>query len=640
MGGTALGSALAVAQARAILRGVFPTFGSLSQDCGFPPDWRAFLPPAGPDVRAGGMDHWTQIDLERLPADVKLVWELSRFGWVHPLARAYARTADPRYPRACMTLIDSWMDDNPPNCGVHWTSAQEVGFRLLAAAFSLQAFAGWFDETPEAAERVVRLILMHARRIPPTIHYALAQGNNHLLLEATALLTAGLLFPELREAARWEKLGRGWLERGLRSQFLADGGYVQFSSNYHRLALECGLWAASVCRAAGKPLSVESLQALERGADCLQALVDASTGQASNLGPNDGALLLRLTDCVAEDYRPTLQLAWMVLHGERLYPPGPWDEAAGWLSSGGDGSRLAGNGRRRAAGTRAAPATDALLPAKKDFPNAGLFRLEGAHSWALLRCATFRTRPAHSDQLHFDLWWRGNALAGDGGTYLYTAAPPWDNGLAWAARHNTVVIDGQEPMLRAGRFLWLRWAQGRKVGKWRSPDGVAQLLIAEHAGYRRLGVTHRRAVLHVTPDHWWVVDDLVGQGAHDVRLTWRLLDGPWRPAGNGVRLSATAGQLSVQLEGAIGSWSLHRAGRRVMGEADDEPTRGWESPTYSRLSPGVELVVRASGPLPLRLMTCFDLSRAGQEPPRISWREIGAFPPIASIERGRFRWEP
>jgi hypothetical protein len=77
-----------------------------------------------------------------------------------------------------------------------------------------------------------------------------------------------------------------------------------------------------------------------------------------------------------------------------------------------------------------------------------------------------------------------------------------------------------------------------------------------------------------------------------------------------------------------------------MGEADDEPTRGWESPTYSRLSPAVELVVRASGALPLRLMTCFDLSGAGQEPPRISWREIGASPPIASIERGRFRWEP
>ncbi len=632
-----LGSKLAIAQAEAVLRGIFPVFGGMVYERGLPPDWGAFLPPAPDTARYEARVHWSKVDLNALPADVKLVWELSRFGWVYPLARAYAHNRDPRYPEACLKLFDSWMEANPPNCGVQWTSAQEVGFRLLTAAFCLHAFSAWIDERPEPVVKIVRLIAAHAARIPPTTNYAQAQGNNHLLIEATALLTAGLLLPELQRAQEWETLGRRWLERGLQSQFFEDGGYVQFSSNYHRLALECGLWAACVCAAAGKPLTPDSLKALERGAVCLQALVDPSTGQASNFGPNDGAHLLCLTDCVAGDYRPALQLAGLALRGERLYPPGPWDEAARWLGVTLDAVKS--SPAQRAPRVRAGVATENILPTKLGFPQAGLYRLDGRNSWALLRCARFRSRPGHSDQLHLDLWWRGTALACDGGTYLYNAAPPWDNSLASAAHHNTIVVDGQDPMLRAGRFLWLRWAQGQVLGKWSSPGAEAQLICAEHDGYRRVGVVHRRSVLHLAPDEWWAVDDLLGLGEHNVCLTWRLVDGPWRAEQGGVSVQTNVGRVSVRLEGAIGSWELHRAGRRLNGTGDNEPTRGWESPTYSLLRPAVELVVRAEGPLPLRLITRFGLGEARPDPMHIVWRDAGGLPPLRVLERGKLRWE-
>jgi len=638
-GGHTLGSAMAVAQAEGVLRGIFPAFGGAVHKRDFPPEWGAFLPPAPEAARVEAQVHWSKVDLNDLPADIKLVWELSRFGWVHPLARAYAHTGEARYPQACLRLVESWMDANPPNCGVHWTSAQEVGFRLLAALFGLHAFSAWFDDQPDGLTKIVRLIAIHAARIPPTIRYAQAQGNNHLLIEAAALLTTGLIFPELRQSQEWETLGRRWLERGLQSQFLEDGGYVQFSSNYHRLALECGLWAACVCAAAGKPLSPGSLQALERGAMCLQVLVDAPTGQASNFGPNDGALLLPLTDCNPGDFRPALQLAGLVLRGERLYPPGPWDEAGGWLGVASDAAKPSPPRQERH--PRAGAATGHVLPTRSDFPQAGLYRLEGQDSWALLRSARFRSRPGHSDQLHLDLWWRGSALASDGGTYLYNAAPPWDNGLAGAARHNTVVVDGRDPMLRAGRFLWLRWAQGRALGQWRSPGGEGQLLAVEHDGYRKSGVVHRRSVLHLAPDQWWVIDDLIGQGEHAVCWTWRLLDGPWRAEEDGVSLPTNVGRLAVHLDGPVGSMQLHRAGRRLSGDRGAaEATRGWVSPTYGLLRPALELVVRARGPMPLRLITRFDLGDAQPGEPRIAWREVGASPPLSAIECGRFRWEP
>ena len=91
-------------------------------------------------------------------------------------------------------------------------------------------------------------------------------------------------------------------------------------------------------------------------------------------------------------------------------------------------------------------------------------------SWATIRVARFHSRPAHADQLHLDLWWRGINLAQDPGTYLYNSAPPWENSLTSALVHNTVTVDGQEFMLRAGRFLYLDWAQGKVIKSETDPD--------------------------------------------------------------------------------------------------------------------------------------------------------------------------
>jgi len=57
----------------------------------------------------------------------------------------------------------------------------------------------------------------------------------------------------------------------------------------------------------------------------------------------------------------------------------------------------------------------------------------------------------------------GLNVAHDPGTYLYNAAPPWDNALAGSDVHNTVTVDGGDQMLRAGRFLYLDWAQAQVV---------------------------------------------------------------------------------------------------------------------------------------------------------------------------------
>jgi hypothetical protein len=218
-----------------------------------------------------------------------------------------------------------------------------------------------------------------------------------------------------------------------------------------------------------------------------------------------------------------------------------------------------------------------------------------------LRAAQFQERPGHTDQLHLDLWWRGHNIAMDAGTYLYNAPAPWDNALASTRAHNTLTINGREQMRRAGRFLWLERANARG---W-SEGGK---LIAEHDGYRALGLTHRREIDTQTST-WVVRDQVLGTSAAvATRLHWLLPDWQWKLDGNTLRLSAPEGEITIRVEAqeplAI---SLIRAGERVAGNAEADPVLGWVSHTYGEKQPALSLIADVKATPPILLTTTWEL---------------------------------
>jgi hypothetical protein len=248
-------------------------------------------------------------------------------------------------------------------------------------------------------------------------------------------------------------------------------------------------------------------------------------------------------------------------------------------------------------------------------------------SWAYFRIAHHTARPGHADQLHLDLWWRGWNVAQDAGTYLYNASPPWENALASAFVHNTVTVDGQEQMRRAGRFLWLDWAQGRALSGQPAQDGSWQSLLAQQDGYRRLGLLHQRQVSVQAPDRWTIVDRLSNlkpvssQRQHTIRLHWLLPDWPWKMGERGesrieLCLESPEGWISISIRidnQAAGpdpglpapAFVLQtvRAGELLHGSGPVSPTWGWVSPTYGLKVPALSLSVMAESVLPLTLMS-------------------------------------
>ena len=604
-------------EADEILAGKFRLFGGSPVSLGMPPNWGK-VPLSSASVSLER--HWIESERDA-DVDLRLAWEPSRFGWAFTLCRAYLRTGETRYAEGTVALIQSWRDRNAPNMGPHWASGQECALRALALIFAWHALSDFLADHPEAARMLLEMTAAHAERIPPTLSYARAQRNNHLLTEAVGLYSVGSQMPFFAKAAEWKQMGRQMIVRTLHDQVFADGGYIQYSSNYHRLALGAGLWASRLAAIHGEPLPVETLDELTRMTEFLIALVDPATGQPPNWGHNDGSNLLPLADGENRDYRPTVQAAAREFMGRPSFDPGVWDELSAWLGLRTDG----------------APSEAGELRA--EFPEAGLYVMRGGQSRGILRCAQFKARPSHSDQLHFDLWWNGHNIAQDPGTYRYTALPPWDNALVGSEAHNTMQVDGKEPMDRAGRFLWLNWSNARFLGRWQAEDGSIQAMAAEHP--MRTGMTHRRSIVHAGESLWVVMDELIGSVAskarHRARLLWNLIDWPWELEGNRLVLQGDQGPVRLRITPHVDSITLYRAGELVGGETvqwENAEVMGWWAPTYGYKEASLALVATLEGQLPLRLTSWWRLGDIEPQDLMLEWDSLTEDPLMAFLSSG------
>ncbi len=118
----------------------------------------------------------------------------------------------------------------------------------------------------------------------------------------------------------------------------------------------------------------------------------------------------------------------------------------------------------------------------------------------------------------------------------YNAGPPWNNSLTTARVHNTVTVNGQDQMTRAGRFLYLDWVNAyRQDSSGSDPD----LLQGVRGRYRnsRLKYRHTRVATVRTGERWRIEDELLRTGwlstlfSHSpylFRLQWLLPDWEWK----------------------------------------------------------------------------------------------------------------
>jgi Heparinase II/III-like protein/Heparinase II/III N-terminus len=556
-------------------------FGRWTADFGREISWhRSPHDGAGWDAKL----HGTRILRKLQSTDVKLVWEVGRFPQAYVMARAatFRSEMTKEFSDSIAEQIRSFSIANPFGQGVHWASSQEVVFRIMAWLFAYRVMDGL--GAPLDEKLITNALYETTLHTDRYITYAKrCVYNNHLLSEAFGLLLGGILLPSLPQAGKWRASAIEILTREATRQVADDGGYIQNSHNYHRLALQVYLLAHAFM---GHDSPSQWRSAMERSLDFMLAHQNETDGRLPNYGANDGGMPAILSTCDFSDFRPTLQATSIASRGERLYPPGPWDEEAAWLL----GPHMLDVPIRTPHRTSVS------------FTTSGYHVLRGFDSgmFAAFRCGTVLDRFSQIDMLHLDVWWRGQNVLVDPGSYLYNGSAEWHNYFYRTASHNTAMIDGHDQMFHHRKFKNLYWTEARLL---RFEDrGNYAVCEGEHYGYRRQSgrCVHKRSVLFLKDELWIVVDTFTGEGEHAVRLHWLGGDFPYshNPRGGNLNLHTPSGDFTINV--------LNTDGEPLQSSVvagSDRPIRGWLSRYYGEKTPVPSFEVSLQHEFPCRMVT-------------------------------------
>ncbi len=490
-----------------------------------PPDW--FINPWNNARYDAVNSHWSDIP-DFIPEldDIKTVWEASRFDWLPRMAWAY-RNGDTEALGRLEQWLRDWVLHNPVNGGINWKCGQEASIRCLNLLIAAIAIDNVFEKPLTG---FLKLLDNHLQRIAPTVRYAMAQDNNHGVSEAAALFIVGHYLAlhgnkaQQKRGAKWGHKGHCWLENRVAHLIMADGSFSQHSVTYHRLMLDV-LSLAELMRTRFKISEFSEVfnNRVALAVKWIHVMTDSRSGDAPNLGSNDGAYLFNFVGSRYRDFRPSIQLAAAVFLKRAAWAEEVVHPMLELFSI----------------GINKLPPLDTASSTL--LSDGGYVRVNHGLGFAVLRLPVYRFRPSHADALHLDVWYKGVNWIRDAGSYSYNADDISMKYFPGTESHSTVCFDGHDQMPRLGRFLF---------GAWLKPD---VLDFDGQKGYVKSGYidyagAHHTRELYREVNGWCVVDDL-GGFEEEAIIRWRLSPGNW--VLDGLVLSCDGMQLEISTESEV-----------------------------------------------------------------------------------------
>ncbi len=531
--------------------------------------------------------------------DIKLPWELNKHQYFFTLGKAAWLTGDRSLAEEIVRQIDHWIDENPPNTGINWISALEVGARVISwilayPFYEPAATPGFRDRVRTSMAEQLSFVAQHLSTGP--------FANTHLAGEAASLVIGGL-FLACDDSAAWVARGQQILEEEIDRQVTRDGVHAERSVAYHRFFLDQYYLTASFLSASGRGFSPATMRTLEAMTAFLMDALFAD-GTAPAFGDSDDARTVWFRWDCPRDYRGLLAA------GAVLFRRGDFKAQAGALSE--DLPWLFG-----ADGIDAYNRLEAREPAgcSASYPDAGYYVMRGGWDATapvlIADCGSLGFGPAghgHSDALSVQLFANGFPVLVDPGTFSYNLDYEWRDAFRGSRAHNTIVIDGVDQSIPGDRMSWKSMATAT-ARRWVTTPWF-DLLDGEHDGYARLSdpVSHRRTVLFLRPDIWVIWDEVCAE--HDHRLELLLHLSPEctveRDASGSLRVAAPEKPHVTIRVGGLDGLALPVA----IVEGDDRERAGWFSPEYGVRKPGRMLRVEQAFAGVCGLVTCVSSSNA------------------------------
>ncbi len=520
-----------------IKEGTFTFFSSQDYDLGVDYDWLT-----NPDTgfKYDVTKHWSEVaDLSKEAGDIKYVWEKSRFSWAYKFLRFDIKTGED-HAEFVLSEIESFIDANPINQGPNYKCSQEISLRLLNWTYVLFYYRDSRSLNPELFQKIINSIYWQLHHVYNNIDFSrISVRNNHAITETLMLFLSGILYPFIPETKHWSKKGKQWFEEEVAYQVYDDGSFLQFSHNYHRVVIQLLTWGIKLAELNDIQLSKVVYKRAKASVLFLFNHQDETTGWLPNYGMNDGALFFPLGNSHYRNYSPQLQGLAHVL-GFELYSK-VYDDTH-WFSL---------------ENTRKQQVNYSKLLRYED---GGFYGFKDQESLTTVRCGTYRDRPAQADALHLDIWYKGENILFDPGTFKYNTEEEYLKFYHGTNGHNTLTIGEHSQMLKGGRFIWYYWTKAFNQRVVEKEDCFE--FEGSFFGFKELGdeIIHKRTIIKYKNSLTWkITDETNYKGRLPIRQHWNI------KKGSKVRLEAkdSTGDLTVE---KVAGWYSDQYGAKESFE--------------------------------------------------------------------------
>lgn len=535
---------------------------------------------------------WPRLFFKEIPytgqervGDIKLPWELNRHQFLVVLGQAYYLSEDPKYAKEIVSLIRSWIRDNPPYLGINWISALEVGIRLISWVWAFHLIKSSEELTDDFMAEFLTSVEKQVEyvRVNLTIgRYA----NNHIIGEAVSLAVAGMYFKELKKADMWTNKGLLILEREALKQIHPDGGGVEQAPGYLRFIVEFLLLAFLLAKENDIKVQAPVMNRLEKAFEFMMGTL-MPDGKAPNFGDSDDAHAISLSRGDYWDFRGILALGAVLFNrGDFKWVSGGPSEELLWLAG--------------PKGFEAYQSLKAKRPEGKSF----IFKKSGyavmRDSWKsdanylIFDCGPLGYRlggHGHADALSIQMVTFGCQTLIDPGTFAYNQDPEYRDYFRGTRAHNTVSVDGKDQAEISGRMSW-ETNPTIIINDCYLSDHL-DMISAEHDGYTRLPspVNHARTIIFFKKRiYYLVIDCLKATGSHKYSLHFHFP--PQTVLDNRKNVNA---MLSKNRNLFLAVKASHTLTKEIK-EGDHAPM-GWYSETYGHKteSPSLSFLCNANG---------------------------------------------
>ncbi len=485
-----------------IKNGIFLLFNSVRMDLGKNYDW-VTNPDSG--HRYDVTKHWTEIaDYSKEAGDIKFVWEKSRFSYLYDVIR-YDYHYQEDQAEFVFSEIHSWIKNNPINRGPNYRCSQEMSLRVLNWVFALYYYRNSPHLTAEVFNEMQHVIYWHMDHVYNNINFSrIAVRNNHAITETLTLYLTGIFFPSMPRAGTWKKKGKAWFEEEVAYQVYEDGTYLQFSMNYHRVVVQLLTWGIALSEKNGERFGDVIYDRARKSLVFLGTCMVDKNGWLPNYGANDGALFFKFSSSHFRDYRPQLQ-ALAGLLGIRI--GSDEFEDIDWY----------GVNKEQSDPLK-------IQDGVHSFLHGGYYIIREPNTLTFIKCGSYKDRPSQADNLHLDIWYKGENILPDAGSYKYNTDAQTIRYFSGTQSHNTVMLDDKDQMLKGGRFIWYYWTQ-RKAARLEANENNYRFEGAVSAlTYIKEGIAHKRTIVKQKGTPQWEIKDEVTGAPDEMNMIqlWHL----------------------------------------------------------------------------------------------------------------------